>query len=89
MPSSIPNLNLDTGAIIEFDRFWAKVYTDGEVVGVLESVVNKLKEKTRFAYAWFSHDNVLEDILVADGASAVISLHFLFGYLNSYFVEIK
>ena len=42
LPGSVPNLDLDTGAIIEFDRLRAKVYTDSEVMRVLESVVYKL-----------------------------------------------
>lgn len=46
----------------DLDHSRAELYTNGQIVDLLEALVGKLKQQTRFSHAGVANDNILEEI---------------------------
>lgn len=81
MPGSIPDLHLHVRVVVDLYRLRAEVDANSKVVRLLESVVNELEKEARLTNAGFSHDNVFEDVsvannvIVADASAGRCCLH--------------
>ena len=65
MAGSVPYLNFDMSAIVEFDSLGPKINPNGEIMRVFEAVVNELEHETRFADARLANNDVFENVLIA------------------------
>ena len=62
-------------AVIELDGLGPKVDPYGQVVRVLEPVIDELQQEARLAHGRLPNDYVLEDVLVAHNLVALLCLH--------------